>query len=111
MKNDFTVSILDDKNFHWLLFFRSVLPDLLDIHLFGQRGFNVDGTPINPSGSAGKALMELGRAEALLDTKRSSSGHATSKASSESILLRILMCPDEVKFEELIIDDFGVCTT
>ena len=92
-------------------FFRSVLPDLLDIHLFGQRGFNVDGTPINPSGSAGKALMELGRAEALLDTKRSSSGHATSKASSESILLRILMCPDEVKFEELIIEDFGVCTT
>ena len=91
--------------------FRSVLPDLLDIHLFGQRGFNVDGTPINPSGSAGKALMELGRAEALLDTKRSSSGHATSKASSESILLRILMCPDEVKFEELIIEDFGVCTT
>ena len=90
--------------------FRSVLPDLLDIHLFGQRGFNVDGTPINPSGSAGKALMELGRAEALLDTKRSSSScHSTSKASIESILLRILMCPDEVKFEELMIDDFGVC--
>ena len=89
-------------------FFRSVLPDLLDIHLFGQRGFNVDGTPINPSGSAGKALMELGRAEALLDTKRSSSNHTTSKVSIESILLRILMCPDEVKFEELSVEDFGV---
>lgn len=79
---------------------------MLDIHLFGQRGFNVDGTPINPSGSAGKALMELGRAEALLDTKRSSSNHTTSKISVESILLRILMCPDEVKFEELSIEDF-----
>ena len=81
---------------------------MLDIHLFGQRGFNVDGTPINPSGSAGKALMELGRAEALLDAKRSSSNHTTSKVSVESILLRILMCPDEVKFEELSIEDFGV---
>ena len=89
-------------------YLRSVLPDLLDIHLFGQCGFNLDGTPMDRSGSAGKALMNLGQAEALLDSKKCSLAHVVSRASSDSTLLKILMAPDDVTFENMGSDDFGV---
>ena len=90
---------------------KSVLPDLLDIHLFGKCGFNLDGTPMERSGSAGKALMDIGIAEASLDSKRLSSQHVVSRVSTDSTLLRILMSPDEVTFEQITSEDFGVGST
>ena len=87
---------------------KAILPTLLDIHLFGQCGFNLDGTPMKSSGgsSAGSALVDLGKAEACLDLKRSLK-HVVSKVSADSTLLRILMAPDDVILEQLVAEDFG----
>ena len=87
---------------------KTILPTLLDIHLFGQCGFNLDGTPMKSSGgsSAGSALVDLGKAEACLDFKRSLK-HVVSKVSADSTLLRILMAPDDVILEQLAAEDFG----
>ena len=88
---------------HFFPRFRSVLPDLLDAHVFGQCGYRLDGTRSIDNGfSPGKALMDLGYSEALVDRKRLL--HAGSRTSSESLLLRILMAANDVES----LNDFGV---
>ena len=100
---------MNDKDIPVTFFFRfrSVLPDLLDAHVFGQCGYRLDGTRSIDNGfSPGKALMDLGYSEALVDRKRLL--HAGSRTSSESLLLRILMATNDV---DDILDDFGVSDT
>ena len=100
---------MNDKDIPVTFFshFRSVLPDLLDAHVFGQCGYRLDGTRSIDNGfSPGKALMDLGYSEALVDRKRLL--HAGSRTSSESLLLRILMATNDV---DDILDDFGVSET
>ena len=77
------------------------MPDLLDAHVFGQCGYRLDGTRTDNGFSPGKALMDLGYAEALVDRKRSQVSN-----SQESTLLRILMEPNDVNVGPL--DEFGV---
>ncbi len=66
--------------------------------------------------SKGRALLELGRAENLLDEKRRSKSHdfdfrsASTNPSAETTLLRLLVSPDDVSFDGLDIHDFGVRT-
>jgi hypothetical protein len=53
--------------------------------------------------------LDLGYAEALVDKKRlAASLTTTAKASADSTLLRILAAPDDVNFEKIAVDDFGV---
>ena len=60
--------------------------------------------------------MDLGMAEATLDQKRSNNillkngPNVTQRTSSDSILLRILISANDVTFDDLNIDDFGVST-
>ena len=74
--------------------------------MFGQCGYRLDGTRSSTSDngfSPGKALMDLGYSEALVDRKRLL--HAGSRTtSSESLLLRILMATNDVES----LNDFGV---
>ena len=73
---------------------------MLDAHVFGQCGYRLDGTRTDNGFSPGKALMDLGYAEALVDRKR------LQVSSQESTLLRILMEPNDVNVGPL--DEFGV---
>jgi hypothetical protein len=52
--------------------------------------------------------LDLGYAEALVDKKRLAASLTTAKASADSTLLRILAAPDDVNFEKIALDDFGV---
>ncbi len=92
-------------------YLNSTLPELLDIHVFGENGFRLDGKPLsgNTVASSGRALLELGHAEASLDAKRlTGSNLTTNKNSGDSTLLRLLVHPDDVSFESSKIDDFAV---
>ena len=95
----------------WSFCFQENLHKLLDIHVFGLCGFNKDGNFSEPgSGSPGKALLQIGQSEALVDKKHQgdSINSVVSRTSSDSILLRILANPDDVTFDKLAVDDFGV---
>jgi hypothetical protein len=61
----------------------------------------------------GRALLELGRAENLLDEKRRKKSQdydfrSSANPSAETTLLRLLVSPDDVSFDGLSIEDFGV---
>ena len=61
----------------------------------------------------GRALLELGRAENLLDEKRRKKSQdfdfrSSANPSAETTLLRLLVNPDDVSFDGLSIEDFGV---
>ncbi len=88
-------------------FLKAQLPALLDAHVFGTCGFNLDGSRADGcEASPGKALLDLGLAESYLENKRS---HAlVNKTSADSILLRILLNTDEVALDGLAVDDFGI---
>ena len=70
----------------------------------------MDGKPLSghPAASSGKALLELGYAESILDQKRIHNNATLTKSSGDSTLLKILVAPDEVSFETSKIDDFAV---
>ena len=90
-------------------YLKSVMPSLLDAHVFGICGFNLDGTRIDHSNfSAGKALIDFGQAESNLDLKRLTESKINSRSSAESTLLRILTGTDDVEFNSLTVDDFAV---
>ena len=98
-------------------YLRTILPNLLDAHVFSAYGWNLDGTRSDGCmASPGRALIDLGMAESTLDQKRSNNillkngPNVTQRTSSDSILLRILISTNDVTFDDLNIDDFGVST-
>ena len=99
-------------------YLRTILPNLLDAHVFSAYGWNLDGTRSDGCmASPGRALIDLGMAESTLDQKRSNNillkngPNVTQRTSSDSILLRILISTNDVTFDDLNIDDFGVSST
>jgi hypothetical protein len=61
----------------------------------------------------GRALIDLGHAENLLDerrrSKRSNFNQKVARTSSpDTVLLQLLIDPDDVDFDGLTIEDFGV---
>ena len=62
----------------------------------------------------GRALLELGRAENLLEEKKRQKGRefdvrsSAANPSAQTTLIRLLVEPDDVSFDGLSIEDFGV---
>ena len=87
-------------------YLKAVMSRLLDTLVFGACGFSLDGS-WRQEGSVGRALLDLGSAEAVLDKKQRLSS-VIGRRSSDSVLLRLLMCTDDVSLDHLTIEDFGV---
>ena len=64
----------------------------------------------------GRALLELGRAENLLDEKKRLKSRefdfrtSAANPSAQTTLIQLLVEPDNVSFDGLAIEDFGVCS-
>jgi len=95
-------------------YLRMILPSLLDAHVFGACGWNLDGTRSDGcETSPGRSLIDLGMAEETLDLKlqideSDKNVPVTQRSASNSLLLRILISTNDVVFNSLTIEDFGV---
>lgn len=89
-------------------FVQSVIHTLIDVLVLGHCGFTVDGRYCeeDQNGSAGKALVELGLAEAALD--RQDHFHQDARGPPDTTLLKVLVTPDDVALDRLKVEDFAV---
>ena len=115
----------------------TVLHDLIDIHVLGEwkktsatipahatAAMNYDKTSCNLSlYSVGKVVLDLGKTESYINHKLHHAKHSSTQNNDDaivksgggtvgnSVLLHILMAPNDINLEILTNNDLGVSTT